>query len=823
MEQLDQSLVLREARKIGYESATGRWTLPDLNDVLVKRTGRRTKAGATMFAELVANGSIVRWGSGNETEYSAALAAESLADLLTLAKTAIAEPTASAKRPGRRVRTGESRIVEAITAKDYTKIVTACNTIARYMQPGVCQADIPEVLQSVKREYFAWDPDARAGGDWRPILDLAAKASAALSPNETNAKVSAIRKLMDLAATHYWIPRSVRHAANHEAIPATWAELYEEFRSSLVGSGLNVKAGLLALFEGCARLGMCPRTADWQRVIEHMEDTFTAQQMPSNARSGIRAVYRAVREAGRLDGPAWDGRARQRDAGLSLVSAGTIAAVANMYGADTEQPGLREAAACADWQGPLWNGFGNYSGLVNGPYGLRRMLVHFACDISLSADFDVPNRVVYPRQRTRATSARTRTAWRASTISTALEHLLHYAGWLERHQGVEFRDTLNERGQIVARGNDLRALLDPDNLRAYRLAVLVGKHSTKGRFVRLVKVLARIASPYLESTALSVGDESLADSMADVSAMLSGSNGHGGEVSWVEGLRDSPEERAAKLRRKALAVQRVWTRHEDVCSFAYEQLERIRAEIILQIETAGGMPLDAQVRAIDSGQIQPTREWARLVRDATYWQDQLIVPLRAATSSRLDLAERRHLADYRRIYADIPAAKMKSSGNGNFDPNYSHAHDSPYITALYRLYIMKGGARQILRTDATGQHVDLAAFYVPDAATTGEPRISTAGFREIVHRVVQACEHVLGGVTYEELKRARVLGTHFFRHAYGTIMVRNNLTDIASYYLHQTDTKMLRMVYSANTAGSFDGAAMLGRMRRGTSDKGSVS
>lgn len=823
MEQLNQDLMLREARRLGYESVTGRWTLPDLNDVLVKRTGRRTKAGATMFSEVVANGSIVSWSSGNRTEYSAAPAADSLADLLTLAKTAIAEPTLAAKRPGRRARTGESLIVETITAKDYTKIVTACNTIARYIQPGVCQPGIPEVLQRIKREYFAWDPDARAGGDWRLILDLTAKASTALSPNETSAKVSAVRKLMDLAATHYWIPRSMRHAANYEAIPAAWAELYEEFRSSLVGSGLNVKAGLLALFEGCARLGMCPRSANWHRVVEHMEDTFTEQRTRSSTRSGIRAVYRALHHGDHIDGPAWDGRARQREAGLSLVSAGAIAAVAGMYGADTEQTGLREAAASADWQGPVWKGFESYPQLVHGPYGLRRMLVHFTCDISLSKDYDVPNRVIYPRQRTRAASERTSTAWRAATISAALEPLLHYAGWLERHRGTQFKDIRNERGEISAPGNDLRVLINADNLRAYRHAVLVGGHSTKGRLLRLVKVLARIASPYLEATALSLNDEPLANSMADVSAMLSGSNGYNGEVSWVKGLRGSREERVAKMRRKALAVQNIWTRHEDVCAFAYEQLERIRAEILLQIATAGGMPLDAQVHAIESGQMEPTREWARLVRDATYWQDQLIVPLRVATSSRLDLAERRHSADYRRIRADIPAKKMKSSANGAFDPNYRSALDSPYVADLYRLYVMDDGARQILRTDATGQLIDVAAFYVPDACTTGGSRISTDGFRDIVDRIVQTCEHVLGGVTYQELKRAHVLGTHFFRHAYGTIMVRNNLTDIASYYLHQSDTTMLRQVYSANTAGSFDGAAMLGRMRRGTSDKGSVS
>lgn len=772
---------------------------------------------------LISDGSIVAFAGGNRTEYTAQRPVRHLADLLELAKSTI-RPTQGPRRRGRRIRVGEALNVESITPSDYALMKSACNNIAQYIDPDAPRDGYTRVLERVGTTYMEWDVDAGvgrdhgAGGDWRTMLELAEQAARTRgSLKEVNAKVGAIRKLMDLAATHCWIPRSERHDNDYDFIPPEWQSIYTSFRAVLTGSGLPVKAVVKALFRACVDTGQSPADADWQRVIHLLEEQFQLKSTPYRARSEVRRAYRRLRAAGEIQGPEWDGRARQKALGLQAVTSSALKRVARLYGSDTAQVGLSDPTL-------QWKGFEELESLVEGamtdageraPYGLRRMLVHFTVESALAVDHRVPSRTQYPREQYRAASGRTGEAWRTATVQTNLALITWYAGWLMEQKGVRFYDGDGQRGA------DLRELLQPAHLQAFRHAVLVQKVSTKESLLRLCKLLARIASPYMESTALSVSycDEALADRVANVSAMLASSRGYADaegrrQESWARTLTPTRQDRLSRLRRKAIRVQTAWTRNGEACEFGYEQAEVIRAELVRQIQVLHpeGLDLSDQLDAIKAGTWMPPREWARLVRDANYWQDQLFVPLRGATSTRLDQANRKSTSNCSRIWAEIDAVKLKA--NGDFNPNYALEADSPYNRTLYQLYIVQRGARQILRTDKNSVVRDIEAYYVPDCQTTTEERISTDGFADIVDRVVQACEPaLLGNVSYRELRAAGALGTHFFRHMYGTIMVRKGLDSIAAFYLHHRDLRMLRDVYSADDASVFDAGAMLARMR----------
>jgi hypothetical protein len=760
--------------------------MPQIQEPVKAITGATIRSKDPLWAELLAEGHIVAWRGANRTEYSAPAPARSLADLLELAATAVDDSLPPQSR-GRRTSVDEARTVFALNTKAFTRIRTACNAIARYLQPDAKPAQYREVLSGVGTTHFVWDPSAGEGGagDWRLMLDLVGRASADGTRYEN---VSAVRKLMDLAATHCWIPRSPRHDPDYQAVPTEWAPVYEEYRLALAGSGLTVKAGLLALFEGCHRLGLYPGDADWARVIEHMEDHFEAHRVASSRRSEVRRVYNALLSDRTVDGPVWDGRARQRSRGIVLVTAAGTSRIGELYGSDTAQEGLRTK--------PTWDGFDHLGGLVEGIYGLRRMITHFACEAAAAQAYGVPSRAEYPRVEIRKMGPRSKAAWRAETTSAALQNVLFYAGWLTREHGVEF----------TQEGSDLRVLLDEGYLRLFYDAVLRGEVGTKDRLRRVAQVLARVASPYLETTALDAGNVELADQMASVSAMLASPKAS----SWTSLLTMSPEERIQRERRKALAVRRAWTRDGDLAEFAHDRLVVVRDELLRQISELAGYSLEKQVQLLSENTWHPTRQWARMVRDALYWQDQIVVPLRVSTSKRLDRSERVHASDFGRINAGIPAAKMKTPGNGDLDPNYAVPGACLYSRELYALYVMPGGARDILRTNAEGTLHSVAAFYVPDLATTNARRLDAAWFRDAVDRVVSSCEHVLGeGVTFASLKEAGALGTHFFRHAFATKMVRKGLADVAALYLHQKGTDMLRRVYDASGAGDFCPSAQL--------------
>jgi hypothetical protein len=741
---------------------------------------------------LLEGGHVSQFKAGNRTEYTTSVHRVSLADLLAMAEEHV---VTGAGRVGARAK-DTSRKVESISPSSLTNMRAMCGTIAEFLGPG---QDPDHVLTQVSGEYFIWDDQDE---DWSSFLRLVRQAvkQSGVKRDTGYRYVGAARTLLDLAATHGWIARTPRHQDGYEPVPAAWSDIHNAWREKMLGEGLDrLRRSLMLLFEGCARLDEHPTDADWEAIIEHMEHWFRGTNLSSSERSSVRRTYRALREKGVISGPEWDGRARQREAGISLLSQSEIKWVAQRYGTGPDGTGEGLKAAIRRQRLP-WKGWEAYEdGLVSGPYGLRRALLAFTAGAGNARLLELPSRATFPRVRIRGTTRRSEKAWRVATAEKNLSLLLHVAGWMARERDVDWSKC------------DLRTLLDLDLVEAYlREAYASDDFITLDSARDRVQILARLASPYAEKVALDDGDDALADRMQQVSMKLSSTVAVDGDPSWMTTLKQdlAEEDHEAVQRRKARRIEEVWTNQQTAADYAYRQLRRVR-DFTLQVLGADYGPLAEQVAAIAGGNTASfDRKWAGRIRDALYWQDQLVVPLRAATSRRLNLGDRKHTADYDRIFAHISAKKMKSPENGDFQPNYTRGADG-YCRDLYRLYVMSGGARDVLVSTGSGTVGKVDAFYVPDLQRSSSGRLTGSAFRNIVRRVARQAEDALEGVSFAELDEAHVLGTHFFRHALATFMARNGRLEVAALYLHHANLDMLRRIYSATSAADYDVAGYL--------------
>lgn len=788
--------VSRQARKLTHEKPNGRWRLPEL-EAAVRRAGldRGLRVTQKPMRDLLKAGDVVRFRAGNRTEYTTPVHRVSLADLRDFAEQHVG---AGGGGVGARPKDGPRR-VESVTESNMTNIRAMCGKVAAFVDRT---RDPEDVLDDITGHHFVWDEEE----DWSSFLRLVrAAVDASDVTDETGYRyVGAARKLLDLAATHGWIARTPRHDADYEPVPAAWSDLFNDWRDELAGEGLSrVRSSLMMLLEACSRLGEHPASGDWRTVIEHLEDWFRARNVLSRERTCVRRTYRALCENDAVSGPVWDGHARQRENGVALLRHSAVRWVARRYGAgpDGNREGIRAALSEEDFP---WEGWEAYEeGLASGAYGLRRALLTFTASAGEARILKLPNRATFPRVRIRGTTHRSEKPWRVVTATRNLWALLHVAGWMADERDVDWST------------RDLRTLLDMDHLEAYlRKAYADEDFTTRYAALRRVGTLARLASPHLEKVAMDEGNHELADRMQHVSAKLSSSVAVDGEPSWSTILQQDLDEvdSAKSQRRKARRIEEVWTDQKAAADYAYQQLRRVLERSLRNFAEEHG-ELSDQVALIREGRVgrdRFDREWARRVRDLLYWQDQLVVPLRASTSRRLNTEDRKHSRDFRRVYARIGAGKMKAPGNDEFEPNYTDGGDG-YCRELYRLYVMKGGARERLRTTPAGQLKDVDAFYVFDVTRSSRERMTGAAFRNLVKRVVREAEEALGRVTLDELEDAHALGTHFFRHAFGTFMARNGRMEVAALYLHHANLDMLREVYSATHAADFDVADYLER------------
>ena len=167
---------------------------------------------------------------------------------------------------------------------------------------------------------------------------------------------------------------------------------------------------------------------------------------------------------------------------------------------------------------------------------------------------------------------------------------------------------------------------------------------------------------------------------------------------------------------------------------AYHLLVRLLQNAVRWIETSTdidgirGATLDDQVAALSRGW-KPTRRWARAVQAVLYLADQLMVPLRAGESLQLELADRTHAPDYHFIEVCI-----RRRGSWPVHALYHYnGTTGMYPVALYQLYTMPGGARDILLSGATGHVPPVTKFYVPDMSRSGRLDVRS------LHRMLTWC------------------------------------------------------------------------------------
>ena len=763
---------------------------------------------------LLSTGEVVSFRAGNRTRYMAAgLERVTLADLLRFAETCV-DPSKKG-RAGRRAGIHSSRDVHVISKTDLTRMKGACYPLAREIRglSGGSTQELMVALQQIGPEAMVWDPNGGPGraGDWTYLLVQVSR----LKEGDANA-ISAMRKLLDLAATHCIIARSPRHDPAYSAVRSEWTEVYNRWRAHISGRLDRVDQALIGLLQGCHRVGLDPRDElthrEWPTVIEAAESHFLASDTDTREAGAVRAAYRLLKAGGLIHGPEWDGRQRQQDEGVSLFSGSEIAAIAELYASDRAQEGIKTALkakskkdAGEDYRLPTWPDCEALEGLVEGPYGLRAALTCFTAPEDVLMELEIPSRSVYPGKQIRASSPRARARWRFGTVRKNLESLAFYFGWVQQNLDIDFS----------LPGNDLRVLFAERNLKAFWYAARFGDVTTDKRLHSIVIVLARLASPFGEGVAMRLKDVQQAQAFERVSAMLNSDKGIDGYPAWARTLKEEQKDSwSDRMKRKAQAVEAAWTRsHGD---FAFDRKEKVLNTLIGHIESMVGLPLEKQAELLARGELKVGRKWARTVLIAMLWADQLYVPLRTATIRKVDREDRHHNATYSWIWASIPPLKMKRGGGIPFEPNYRRDDDSEYPCALYRLYVIRNGARDILRTDANGRLHPVPAHYVPDVRRTESQRLTGANIRKLIRaglRLALRCEsNCLDGLTYADV--SPVATPHSFRHAFGTKMVDLGLLQVAAHYLHHRSLDMVSQVYSAQNERDYDPGAARAKMRK---------
>lgn len=799
---------------------TGRWELKELEARIREELGVEVelRPSRNPLRSLLASGQIVAFEGGRYTEYTTPVEGMTRLTLLDLLRRA-ADEVDLEHEASRGSQSADDRCVEALTESQFSHIKTACNRIGRHVSGDRRDRDekFHPALMNIGSEHFVWDPNAgrRQMGDWKKLLDLVRTAAPSKS---TSQYVGSVRRLMDLAATHGWIARTPVHDRHYAPVPVDWAPLYNRWREALRGEIDQLKTGLMELFEACYRHDQkSPEDADWRKMIDRLEERFDANGVPSQRRTIVRRTYRAARAAGLLTGPEWDGRRYRNRKSVSLVPAGDRRAVADLYGQDGPQNGIRAAlnGQLVPWPGD-WS---TYPGLVGGPYGLRKLLHYATVPSSKIEKLGVPDRGLYPGERIRDTGPKSHQGWARGTVHMRLEHLCHCAGWMAQEHNVDWSQ------------EDLRTLLREDYLRGYKSYLEDECEGGTKTIIKRFGTLARLASPYLESVAVKEGDEDLANRMAHLSKLISSPDSKvDGGRSWIARWRSqSKGDRIEELRRVAKRVERTWSRSGRAASCAYIQLRRVLGGRLELLEEDYG-PLTSQVAAVQAGAERVRvdgrdfheldRSWAKTVRDLVYWADQLIVPLRVDTSMRLDVSDRLENGGFTHLRARIHKDKRKPDSPVWFRPNY-YRGDGGYPANLYQLYRMDGGARERLLTLRCGRVANADAFYVHDLQGQAKTaRMSTDSFRRLTRRVVKKLlerrpEILSPGletpITLEELTAPdHVLATHMFRHAFARYWVREqNDLHTASAYLDHSDHKMLLDVYLGEDESDLNPAAKM--------------
>jgi len=749
--------------------------------------------------EMLADGTILRFGR----QYRArGLDSVSLADVLGFAKGAVDET--SVRKPGRRNLTTESRQVLTLTKSQFEKGRAALNKVGQYLHP-----DLPkgEANARVGSEHLLWNPTAGVGGrgDWA-ILDIVRSAGG------TAQHVGDARTVMDLAATHQLITSTRRHDPEYCPVPTAWADIHRRW-SALVRGHPRCEWAVYELLAAVSTTHGTHRSPDrltpseWGSVIGHCEAQWeTTGTLSPARRSEVRAAYRALHSAGVVQGPPWDGHQRQMEEAVCVFPGAFVEDLAFTYCWDRP-----DESRLPGYDAEVWRAAPPEiaSLMREGPFSLHRVVLHFTeTDPKLLEDEGIPPRDMWPREAHRMHSGKSGTAYKTATLVANLRLLGLYLGVLKEHEGLDFgpesSTTLDEALSVE--------LLDA----FYRHGT---RYTTKETIRRTMIVLARIASPFGEGTALleNLGDE-VADRMAQVSKLANSPSGV-----KVDGQRRTSYAKAARSDLKTQRQRNVTydlreiseRTNEAWCLVTGQQHGFLGFIQVMEFQrrcALTALGADDFREVVESGDVDLSREQAVRVRAAAMLQDDMVVPLRTGTMLKMTReAHRRDLGGT--IVGHYPAWMMKASDSAvgdlrvlYWDPGVLTSRYDPYLFDLYVAH-----ARHVL---APGNRT---RFWVPDVAGREEPHrhwggISGAVPRSVLRTAVEewASRHEIdASPLFVAYGNGTPVTWHRLRHLFARFWCARRQTEMAARLLHHSSLDQVMEVYGRRSASSFNPGHLL--------------
>ena len=800
MSTTDKEAVLRCTRIIcqrnGPESPTpGQATFKEIHEA-VREFVRPIKAGTlrSVIHALIEEGAVALFREKKHTYRPIALDRVTLGDLLREAEKRI--DSTVRRMAGRRATVAGSREVEAVSQRQWERMRAALRKLARSRHP---ELSLNDAMAQPASDLFHWSPDAGPGGegDWHRLVRAMEAAS---KPSTRSDDVSAIRTLADLSATHGWIARSERHDPNYTPVPAAWAKIQDTWRKVMRQAGYSRAASIsLLLLTAVAELfggDVTPGDLspdDWARVRSWVEEQMLDRDWPTSARSQLRKGFQALREAEIVDAEEWKAYYHREKRSRCAISRAHRIRISKAYGREHRSSVTPEDRLTAIQGLP-----GSLAGLkdTESPYGLHQLLEHFTRKGTLLGN-DIPARAAYPNEEHRSIRPSTRAAWAEATVLGNLEMIGYVVGWLAKEKKVDWTTS------------DIRELVTPETLNWIFRKATEGAIS-EDRGGRILALLARIASPYLEAVAKREGDQKLEQDFAHASRLASSpsgaENGNGSRLVSLAGrLRDEAhglDPQVQRRRQKAQAVERLYQRatgQESAYVGMWTIFRSARRELLDRLGLAKSLELS------DVSPEYILEEAGKLLRDLVYCQDQLMVPLRARSSTLITLGMRN--PDMSAYY---PAAVFKVVANGDMEVRYSTPDGAgPYDVHLWHAYIQPRGVRE-LELARRGEDTD--AVYVAfgrekhqvSRNADGEEMLTgrRAHFVGAIRRVLEAAR--LGGMDLDpqSLIDAGVATTHPFRHAVATWLCAEGRIEEAAMLLHHSDLGMIRKVYSGRTAAA---------------------
>ena len=801
--------VLRRIRTIcqanGPESLhPGRASFSEIHED-VREFVRPMKGGTlrSIIKDLIKEGTMNRFREKGHTYRPVALDRVTFGDLLNEAKKQI-DPSAS-KSAGRRATVDGSREVETISLRQWERIRAALRKVTRSRHPKLSRR---EAMAQPASDLFHWAPDEGPGGagDWHRLVRAMEQAS---QPSTRSDDVSAIRILADLSASHGWIPRSDRHDPTYSPVPASWAPIQESWRTLIYAAGLSRAASIsMLLLTAVSELfgdavepsGITPD--QWTRVRAWVEEEMLDRDWHTSARSQLRRGFQVLREAGTVEACEWEAYYHRGKRARTLITRKHRMRIAQAYGRQHREMVKRaDRLAAIDALPASLDGLKKH----DSPFGLHQALEHFTRK-GFRLGRDIPARGVYPNEQHRQSRPSTWVAWTEATVYGNLEMIGYVLGWMATEEGVDWATS------------DLSHLGSPDTV-SWVFEQTVSGAISEDRGGRILALLARIASPYLEAVATKLGDSEMADGFAKASKLASSTHGFEDKngsrhVSLARQLKEGTtheNEQIEKARAKARKVEKAYRRETGEGS-AYKGMWKIFRHARREFLDRVGAVSSAELSALEPSSLRARA--GQLLRDLVYFQDQLMVPLRAQ-SSRLMTLDMRD-PDMSALY---PPEIFKVRKNGSMEARYaSPSRSGPYDVDLWHAYVRPGGVRE-LELERRGEQTD--AVYVAFGRETHEMGRDANGSLMLVGRRDHLCGAVkrvleasrLGGLEIDPqaLIAEGVAATHQFRHAVATWLCAKGKIQEAAMLLHHASMDMVARVYAAQTAADGN-VVMIGAM-----------